>query len=160
MPNAIRWDLDSVNNFALTLGGLASSTSGVGRQSALIDNDTNWWPAAKVYVQIRVGTTPTANTAIDVYLIQSSDDVTSPVRSDNAGTGDASITILNSRLLGTLFVNATTSDVNYYGVFDTWAHGPLGAQWGIAVVHNTAVNLFSAETGHLKQYRYYNPEVQ
>jgi hypothetical protein len=160
MPNLIHYPHVAVATFTITLASLGSSSAGVGRQSTLIDNDTTWRMAARIYLRIQVGTTPTADTLIHAYLILSSDDATTPIRNDNAGASDAAWTALNAEPLGTLLVDSATSDLYYYGIFDTWKHGPLGPQWGIGIVNATGVALGSTEGNHIKQYRYYDPEVQ
>lgn len=163
MVNAVRWDFidtdTSKPTFTITLASLASSSAGVGRQSTLIDNDTNWYPAAMVYLELEVGTSPTADTLFWVYLIRSSDD-TNAIRDDGAGASDAAWTALNAPLLGTMRCDSTTTGLKYRGLFDTWPLGPLGPQWGIGIVHNTGVALDSTEGNHLKQYNYYHPEIQ
>lgn len=160
MVNQIRWDHVAVDTFALTLASLATSVVGVGRQSTLEDNDTDWRRAAMIYLRIRTGTTPTIDTLFHIYLILSSDEATTPIRSDGAGATDAGFTVVNAPKLGTIRMNSVTSDQDYEGIFDTGPIAPLGPQWGIAVVHDTGVNLNSTEGNHIKQFRYYDPEVQ
>lgn len=120
-------------SFTITLASLAHSAAGVGRQSTLLTGNTA--PSALVSVKFTVGTNPTANTLIYVYLIRSD----GTIADDAAGASDAAITIKNAPLLGTILCTATTSDATYYGTFDTKSLGSLGATWGIAVVNSTAV---------------------
>lgn len=130
--------------FTLTLASLANSAVGVGRQSTLVDNTTNLYTSALISLNIKVGTSPTANSLIYVYLIRSNNDGTQ-IADDNAGASDAGITIVNAPLLGTIVCSATTSDANYRKLFDTKFLGSLGPEWGIAVVNNTGVALNAAE---------------
>lgn len=160
MVNQIRWPFVDPAAITITLASLATSVVGVGRQSTLIDNDTNWRGAAMIYLRLRTGTTPVIDTLFHIYLILSSDDATTPIRSDGAGATDAGLTIVSANKLGTIPMNSVTSDQDYVGIFDTFKIAPLGAQWGIAVVHDTGVNLNSTEGNHIKQYSYYDPEVQ
>ena len=140
----------SDTTFTITLASLANSSSGVGRQSTLVDNTTNKYVSALVYLSITVGTSPTANTPIYVYLLRSNND--NPIVDDGGGSSDAGITIINAPLLGVINCSATTSNVAYVGIFDTSPLGPLGPKWGIAVVNNTGVALNSTEGNHLKTF--------
>lgn len=140
----------SVGTFTITLASLSNSTS-AGRQSTLIDNTTNLYTSAQVNCKITVGTTPTANSLIYVYLIRSNNDST-PIIDDAGGASDAAITITNAPLLGTILVPAATSNTAYYGVFDTKFLGSLGPKWGIAVVNNSGVALNSTAGNHVCSY--------
>ena len=141
----------------ITLASLATSAAGVGRQSTLVDNTSVKAPAALVYCKVTTGTTPTANTSILVYLIRYDN---SAFGDDGCGTSDAALTIINAQLLGSILNPATTSNTAYYGVFDTAPFGPLGPKWGVAIVHNTGVNLNSTGGNHVIEYIAYNPQVQ
>lgn len=134
----------SVASFTLTLSSLANSAVGVGRQSTLVDNTTNRYLSALISLNIKVGTTPTANSLIYIYLIRQNNDGT-PIADDNAGASDAGITIINAPLLGTILVPDATSNANYRKTFDTSFLGPLGPKWGIAVVNSSGVALNSTE---------------
>ena len=136
--------LSAVSNFTLTLASLANSAVGVGRQATMIDNSTNLYTSALISLNIKVGTTPTANSLIYVYLIRSNADST-PIADDNAGASDAGITIVNASLLGTILVPDNTSNANYRKIFDTKFLGSLGPKWTIAIVNNSGVNLNASE---------------
>jgi hypothetical protein len=136
----------------ITLASLASSTSGVGRQSTIVSNVDNA-QMIHVYVKVTVGTTPTIDTNIFVHLIKS--DATH--RSDGAGASDAGLTILNSRLLGVIRNNSASSDVVYYGEFLIRNPGP---EWGIAISHDTGTNLKSLAGDHAVRYTIENQESQ
>lgn len=136
--------LSAVNAFTLTLASLATSTVGVGRQSTLVDNSTNLYFSALVSLNIHVGTTPTANSLIYVYLIRSNADTTA-IADDNAGASDAGLTIVNAPLLGVIICNAATTGANYRKLFDTAFLGDLGPKWGIAIVNSTGVALNASE---------------
>lgn len=123
----------STTAFTITLASLANSTAGVGRQSTLIDNTSTKYTSAHIAVKFTVGTSPTANTLISVYLIRGD----GTINDDNAGASDAGLTVKNAPLLGTILCTATTSDVAYYGFFDTKFLGSLGKTFGIAVVNST-----------------------
>lgn len=158
--NEIMDKFGSSTAMTITLASLASSTSGVGRQSTLIDNTTVRASEAIVYVKITVGTTPTANKPIYVYLLRGDDPASSNFRDDGAGASDAGLTIINAQLLGTIMCTAATSDVAYRGAFSTRGLGALGKEWGIAIVHETAVNLNATAGNHFVRYVTVNPDVQ
>lgn len=137
--------------FTLTLASLASSTSGVGRQSTLVDNTTNLYLAAQISLRLKMGTSPTANSLIYVYLIRSNNDT--PIIDDEGGASDAGITIVNAVPLGTILCSASTTGAFYDGFFDTQALGiDLGPKWGIAVVNSTGVAFDATEGNHLKKW--------
>jgi hypothetical protein len=136
-------------NFTITLASLANSAT-VGRQSTLVDNTSNKYLSALVYLSIKMGTAPTANTPIFVYLIRSNNNA--PIIDDGGTTTDAGITINNAQLLGVINCSATTTGAVYVGIFDTSQLGPLGPKWGIAVVNNTGVALDATEGNHLKTF--------
>lgn len=135
----------TTTTFTITLASLASSTAGVGRQSTLVTSNTAI--SALIAVKFTVGTTPTANSLIYVYLIRGD----GTLNDDNAGASDAGLTVINTPLLGTILCSAATSNVAYYGMFDTKFLGSLGKTFGIAIVNSTGATAnatggnFSAE---------------
>lgn len=135
----------------ITLGSLASSVAGVGRQSTLVDNTSNLYTSAQIALKITTGTTPTANTLIYVYLIRS-DNAGTAIIDDGAGASDAGLTVINAPLLGTILVSAATSNTAYYGVFDTKFLGSLGPKWGVAVVNSTGAALNSTGGNHVVEF--------
>lgn len=156
--NEVTDRFDASTAFTITVSALASSTAGVGRQSTIVDNTSNKYLDALVYVKITLGTSPTGNRAVYVYLIRDDNHATNH-RSDGAGTTDAALTVQNAQLIGALVDKASpaTGDV-LYGEF--LVHRP-GPKWGIAIVHDTAVNL-KTETGtdHWARYVGINPDIQ
>src|SRR4051812_21154817 len=82
----------------ITVASLATSTTGVGRQSTLVDNSTNRYGRVLVAVNIKLGTSPTASKAIYVYGIRSNKDGTA-IRDDGAGASDAGWTRQNAEYL-------------------------------------------------------------
>lgn len=143
--------------FTITLASLADASA---RQSTLIDNSTNDYPAAIVHLKLKSsGSAPTAGKVYEVYLIRGDDPASSNYRSDGAGASDAAITIENAQLLGTIVVTATTNKL-FYGEFDTWPLGPLGPEWGIAVKNSSGQALHATEGDMYKGYVLYVPEVQ
>ena len=139
--------------FTITLASLATASA---RQSTLLDNSTNDYPAALVFLKITSGAAaPTVGTLYEVYLLRKG----STIGDDAAGATDAAITIENAPLLGTIVVTATAAKA-FYGVFDTASLGPLGPSFGIAVKNSSGQALSATEGDHYKGYILYVPEVQ
>lgn len=153
MANEIPTKDIAEGSFTITLASLANNA---GRSSASISNSSDY-PAAIVSLKIRSGgTTPTADTVYQVYLLRD----TGTIASDGWGGSDAAFTPLNAVLMGTIKV---TADINtdFYGAdFDTSDFGPLGPTWGIAIYNASGQALNATEGNHAKHYIYYVPEVQ
>lgn len=158
MPIEIKDKFSTSAALTITLASLASSTSGVGRQSTLVDNSTTRYQDLLVYVKLTQGTTPTGSKAAYAYLIRSDKDATTPHRTDGAGASDAAWTALNARLVGVLRnkTSPATGDV-LYGEFAISAPGP---EWGIAIVHDTGVALNATAGNHWVRWIGRNPESQ
>ena len=155
--NEISDRFDASTAFTITLAALATSTAGVGRQSTIVDNTANKYLDVLVYVKLKQGTSPTGNRAAFVYLIRDDNNATNH-RSDGAGASDAGLTVQNAMLLGSMVNKGTpaTGDL-LYGEF--LVHRP-GPKWGIAIVHDTGVNLDSTESNHWARYVGLNPDIQ
>lgn len=156
MANEIRTKFGTKATFTLTAASLASAA---GRQSTMIANSNNM-PAAMVHIKLRSGASaPTAGLTYDIYLLRGDDPSSSTYRTDGAGASDAAITIENAQLLGSIVVT-NSSAKDFYGEFDTRNLGPLGPEWGIAIVNRTNQALDATEGNHHKGYAYYLPEIQ
>lgn len=157
MANEIKDKFSASAALTITLNNLASSDSGVGRQSTIVDNSSVRYQDLIVYVKVTQGTNPTGNKGAYVYLIRS-DANASQHRSDGAGASDAAWTAYNALLIGVMKNKASpsTGDV-MYGEFLVNRPGP---EWGIGVVHDTQVNLKAADGDHWVRYVGLNPEVQ
>ena len=133
-------------SFTITLGGLANGSA---RQSTEIDNTTNLYVGAYVACNIKLGTSPTSNTIISVYILRNDNNAT-PIRDDAAGASDAAITIKNATLIGTLTTggSAATGDV-LKGVFYV---DNLGPKWSIAIKNDTGVALDATNGNHVVNY--------
>ncbi len=154
MANEIKEKFSASAGFTLSLAALATSTAGVGRQSTLIDNSTTKYKRIIVYLKVKQGTSPTGNRAVYVYGIRGD----GTIRSDGAGASDAGITILNAQLIGVMANKASPSTGDLlYGDFVLEDPGP---EWGIAIVHDTGVNLDSTEGNHDYNWVGVLPEVQ
>jgi hypothetical protein len=150
---------------SLAPGGVGLVAGGA-RQSTMVANKTSvnadgsGYPAALIYIRIKSGgAAPTAGKTYEIYLLRGDDPSASGYRSDNAGASDASITIENATLIGTIVVTNSAAK-NFYGDFDTAPFGPLGPEWGIAIKNATDQTLDTTESNHLKEYSYYLPEAQ
>lgn len=141
----------------ITLASLAtSSTLTVGRESTAVDNkDTDDAIDALVGGIVTVGTTPTANTQIEIWAYGSYDDT----NFSGAATGtDAALTPTaksTMRLLEVIPNSGTTSNVAYKWGPKSIAQafgGIVPVQWGIWVTHNTGVNLNSTAGNHEIEY--------
>lgn len=140
----------------MTLTSLASDTSLVaGRESTAVDNkDVDDAIDALVGGLVTTGTTPTTGRQIEVWAYGSYDDTT--YTSSATGT-DANLTPGEKTLLRLLTMIPTTgtSDKAYrWGPFSVAQAfgGILPVQWGIYIVHNTAVALNATATNHEVEY--------
>jgi len=154
MPNEIKQKFVASGSCTITLASLATSTSGVGRQSTIIDNMTNKYQDVAIYSQITMGTTPTTGKGVYLYLIR---DDNQGYRTDGAGATDAAWTGINAPIIGVLENRTPQSNTPLYGDFIVNQPGPL---WGIGVSHDTSVNLNSTAGNHFIRWVGINPEVQ
>jgi hypothetical protein len=129
----------------ISLAALASSTSGAGRQSTLLDNSTTRYKRIHVWFLVTTGTSPTANRSIRFFLVKGDDPASSAIRVDNAGASDAAITIVAADQLYSV-ATSNASNTGYRGSFVIENPGP---EWGLAVVHDTAVNLHATAGNHI-----------
>ena len=134
----------------IDLANLGSSATFVaGRESSQIDNTTNKYIDALVSGKISVGTSPTANTTIAVYVWGADTSLATTAIDVLDGT-DSAETLTNTGILNALklgaaiSVPATTSDVQYevlpFSVASLFG-GVMPKFWGLYVAHNTGVNL-------------------
>lgn len=151
-----KWGADS--QLAITLAGLASSSTLVAGQESTafaIDGAT---PIIDLLLsgKITVGTTPTANTVIEVHLAAPINDT--PTWGDVLDGTDSAETITNAqvkyaylKLAAVLPVVATTSDVTYpFGPISVASlfGGVLPTDIVAFVTHNTGVNLNATGSNH------------
>lgn len=155
MANQILAEHGSSTALTITLASLATSTTGVGRQSTFVDNTDNA-QMIRIYFDITTGTSPTANKSIQFYLLCRDDHASPNIATDNAGGSDAGITIVTASLVNVV-QTTNTSDTHYRGSF--LIRNP-GISWAIAVVHDTGVNLNSTSGNHILRYVIENQEVQ
>lgn len=166
MTQVIKTSYPATDTVALTitLASLAtSSTLLVGRQSSVVDNTTNVDLDHILSGLITVGTTPTANTFIEVW-------VTAPVKivsgsatyPDSFGASDAAFTSSSAgvkaasfRRAARMLCDSATSNRGYYfpGVsIASLFGGQMPKYWGVFVTHSTAVNLNATAGNHYLHY--------
>lgn len=146
----------------ITLASLASSTTFVaGRESTVVDNSSNKYYDALLTGLVTVGTTPTVNTQILVYVFGQMDD--SPTYPDVMDGTDSDETITSAgvgrgflKLAASLDVDATTSNRAYnFGPVSVAPlfGGVLPQRWSVFVVHNTVAALNSTGGNHNIKYQ-------
>lgn len=146
----------SSSNLTHTLASLATSSTWLaGRESAEVDNTSNKYLDFKLSGKVTVGTTPTINTEIRVYVVGLMDDSTYPDVFDgtdsaetvtSAGVGSAFL-----KLAAVIPVDATTSDRVYYydcGSIRSLFGGVLPKKFVVFIAHNTGVNLNATGGNH------------
>jgi hypothetical protein len=135
-----------------------SATFIAGRESNEVNNTSNVYQDAMV--QGTVGTTPTANTLILVYVWGSDVSLATTARDVFDGADSAETTTVGARdsfmkVGAACIVDATTSDKAYafgpFSVADLFG-GNMPQFWGLFVAHNTAVNLNATGGNHVMQY--------
>ena len=145
MANAIKPLFASPVALTITLASLASSTTGVGRQSTMVDNSTNRYKRIELAVKITMGTTPTASRNVYVHLIRDNRDGT-PIRDDSAGASDAAFTVINAPLLMSLTNTSTSTGTVLQGVCVFEDPGP---GWGIGIYHDCVAALDATGGNHV-----------
>ena len=142
----------SNTTITMDLASLATSSTFVaGRESSQIDNTSNKYIDCLVSGTVSVGTTPTANTTIAIYVYGADTSLaTTPL--DTLDGTDSAETLTNTGILNALrlgasiAVPANTSDVQYIVLpfsVATLFGGVMPKYWGLYVAHNTGVNLRS-----------------
>lgn len=146
----------SSNTITCTLASLVSSSNWTaGQSSAEIDNTSGFYLDRPVSGKIQVGTTPTANTVIEVWCIPKLSDSTYP---DTFTGSDANITVTSRGillsygiLLASINVDSATSNRNYY--FWASVSGSTGTlppkKYQLFFTHNTGVALNSTGANHV-----------
>jgi hypothetical protein len=152
-PTTITMDLSAL---------AAASGFAVGRECNQIDNTSNKFVDAIVFGRFIVGTTPTINTALNVYVWGSDASIASPTIDTLDGV-DSAETLTNSGVLANALKLASsnmifqnTSNVTYDIVPFTVAQffgGVLPLYWGLYVGHNMVAAL-KTDSGNTNSFRY------
>jgi hypothetical protein len=137
----------------ITLASLASSAT-AGRESTAIDNTTNLYLDALLYVQCKLQTgTPASDLSIYVYGYASEDGTN---YTDPATGSDAAITLrdpTNLRLIGILST-PDSGGLTYKGVYQV-AHafgGQMPRKWGVVVRNYTNITFSATGSDHAISY--------
>lgn len=151
----------SYSTATASTGGITSlatsSTWLAGYEWFIIDNSSELAIDYFVDLVIRVGTTPTANTEIRIYLAGSYDGSTYPDVLDGTPSAEtvtsAGVRDSFMKLAGVGVVDATTSDRDYPIQFNTSSFFPNPPKKIIVfVAHNTGVNLNATAGNHKYAY--------
>jgi hypothetical protein len=135
----------------ITLASLAASAT-VGRESTAVDNTSNKYLDAQVYLAIKL---QTGSPARGIYVFAyGSEDGTN--YTDNATGSDAGLTLrdpTNLRRIGIIWT-PTSGALTYKGVFNVAPAfgGVLPRKWGIVVINDTGLALDTTEGNHIKTY--------
>lgn len=147
----IKIEYGTATTITMDLSALATSASFLGgRESSQIDNTTNKYDDSIVQGLFTVGTTPTANTSLNVYLWGSHTSLATTALDVLDGTDSAETFASTTALANTVYlasvnpVVATTSDTSYivkpFGVAQFFG-GILPQYWGLFVAHNMTAAL-------------------
>lgn len=147
----------TVQTLTITLASLATSATLVAGRESTARNQKTTDDAIDALLggTITVGTTPTANTQIEVWGYGSYDDTNftaSATGTDAALTPTAKSLMV---LLAVIPVAAATSNVAFkFGPVSVARAfgGILPVQWGVWVTHNTGVNLHATGGNHEIEY--------
>jgi hypothetical protein len=141
----------------ITLGGLATSSTWLaGRESTAIDNSSVKYLDYHLAGKIQVGTTPTVNTEIRVYVVGMRDDTNWPDVFDGtdsaetvtaAGVGSGFL-----KLAAVMLVDATTSNRDYFfgpvSVASLFG-GVCPRKFVVFVAHNCVAALNATDGNHV-----------
>lgn len=137
---------------------LASLASAAARESTVVDNSTDLFVDALVYVAARLAAgSPTGQKALNVY-VYATVDAASPKYPDVVTGADAAITLTsptNLKLLGSIQAPAS-GGLTYKG--SPWSvaqafGGVLPKKWGIVIENQTGLALTGTEGDHTKTYQ-------
>lgn len=142
----------------ITLASLANDVTGprTGRQSTEIDNTTNKFIDALVFLKVLTASAATSATGhVDVYAYGTADGGTT--RTETAGATDAAITLTdppNARLIGVCntVANSITYNCGPFRVSIAFG-GILPDKWGIIVINESGAALNATEANHGKWYQ-------
>lgn len=147
--------------YTITLASLATSSTLLAGQESTAINNSSLYLDYLVGGKITVGTTPTANTKIEVWNYATNDETpTYPDVFDGTDSNETATTAEIKRgalkLMKVLDVVSTTSDIaQWMGPVSVAAcyGGVLPSHHGLFVVHNTGANLNATGGNHVLRYR-------
>lgn len=141
-----------------SVGSSADFTAG--RESTQIDNTSNLYEDVQVSGKVTVGTTPTTNTQIRVYVWGADTSLATTAVDVFDGT-DSAETATNAEILASFMklahvidIVSTTSNVTYpIGTFSlAQIFGSVPRFWGLFVSHNTGAALNATGGNHAYSY--------
>lgn len=144
---------DSSAGITISLVSLAQAAA---RESTAIDNTTNLYVDAMVYLAIKLQTgTPGSDKVINVWFYGSEDGTN---YGDNATGSDAAVTLRSPHnFIGPWIINTPDSGgLTYKTVIPSVARffgGFLPKKWGIVIENRTNVTLSATEGDNTKEYR-------
>lgn len=157
MANEIKAKFGTLVAMTITMNGIAN---GAGRVSTQVDNSTVRATRGLLGVTIKMGTTPTANSVIKLYLIRATTNVQDG-RVANAsalGTADAGVATepLNAECIGTIQVPATAAALSS-AVFPIENPGP---NFSVVLWNATGATTEATGTGNVMEWLPETDEVQ
>lgn len=143
------------SSLTISLASLASSSGlTAGQESDAVDNTSNNYLDYALSGIITTGTSPTANTQIQVWIVAKQDDTNWPDVFDGTGSAETVTSVDQlaryGRQIGTMIVTAT-SNVAYAFSCESVASmfgGKCPHAFVVFVVHNTGVALNSTAGNH------------
>lgn len=144
-------------DLTISLASLATSATWVaGRESTAYDNTTNLDIDARLAGKITVGTTPTTNTQIIVWVAAESKDAVWPDVLDGTDSAETWTNVemrdASARVAAIINVVSTTSDLAYpfeCGSIAALFGGFMPRKFVVFVAHNTGVNLNATGGNHV-----------
>lgn len=138
-----------LTTITMTLASLASDTNLVaGRESNTVDNSSDLADDSLVMVQVKLGTTPTANRVVEIWAIgQDGTDIAGGATGLDANLTPQSKGCFN--MLGAIPTNSTTGQVYLAGPFSIAQAfgGTMPKKWSLYIVQNTGA-AFDATGGN------------
>lgn len=137
-----------------TLASLADSAT-VGRQSTVVDNTSNLYDDALLFIQVKTAGTLATPFAVYVYIF-GSEDGTNYIADDGViGATDAAYTVnAASNLKGPFIINTPVTAKIYATTVSVAScfGGIMPRKWGFVVVNDSGAALSATEGDHLKSY--------
>ena len=150
----IREKASNASALSIDLHNLASSAARVGVQSAVVDNTTIKAHTIILHVKVRLGTSPTGNKAVYIYLFRS-DGV---IRDDVAAATKGALTQLNASQVMVLRTGESPSSNDF--LQKTVRIPNIGGEWGVIMWHDTGVNTNTTAGDSVIEYQALVGEIQ
>lgn len=138
----------------ITAGSLANDSTNLlaGRQSTVVDNTSNLWLDYLIAGFVKAGTSPTANSTIEVWAFASADDT--PTYPDVLGGSDAAVTLTsanvkNSGLRPIAFITVDSTSNRVYPIAPVSLANIFGfvpKYWGIVLINGSGAALNASGT--------------